>query len=156
MYCPSSRSDLSLKSSPIEPINQLPGVGDGRKRASTLSLASAVPRRLLENSDVTSAESSDEEFECLGSGFINLNLSETGRDVRVLVRSKQTKARAAGGSLLDYDHILNELLVEEPALFQDTDDQYHRRLVRPFRSSMTIYSLCCSHRLCIRATHHSS
>ncbi|KAF5340624.1 hypothetical protein D9611_007363 [Ephemerocybe angulata] len=65
----------------------------------------------------------------LGLAFVNLNLSETGRDVRVLVRSKQMKAKAQGEDLMAYDRIIDDLLVEEPMLFEDTDDQYHRKLV---------------------------
>lgn len=106
--------------------------GDGKKRARSGTPGSAVPKRLCleeKGPGFRSGESSD-EYEAPGSAFVNLNLSETGRDVRVLVRSKQTGARAAGGRLFDYDRILDKLLVEEPMLFEDTDDLYHRKLVR--------------------------
>jgi hypothetical protein len=74
--------------------------------------------------------------------FVNLNLSETGRDPRVLVRSKQIVM--GGNDIEEYERVIEELMKDEPMLFEDTDDEYHRKLVSPQPFSLQFLSLFCS------------
>jgi len=79
------------------------------------------------------------------SAFLNLNmnLTETGRDVRVLVRSKQIKPGAGHGlgcTVEDFEKIIDDLIIEEPMLFEEIDDEYHRKLVCLFSGGLLRFS----------------